>query len=201
MRSGIISFVFYSVLRERVERHSQCARGLWVRVDTRRLEDVRKGRASETGQLHGSRGRCPRAREVPALFRNSDSTVSFLSSAFCRRHRSPRSNHEGGHVPEEDARRGVQARLARVWSRARILPGPNRSSRDPHDPNHRHRCDTCRLSSAAFRLHHKIMWPPHRRQSYFLSTKKRESSFSHRVSFPDVVSCRDKNKTAPARSS
>lgn len=80
MRSGIISFMFYSVLRERVERHSQCARGLWVRVDTRRLEDVRKGRASETGQLHGSRGRCPRAREVPALFRNSDSTVSFLSS-------------------------------------------------------------------------------------------------------------------------
>lgn len=158
-RSGIISFMFYSVLRERVERHSQCARGLWVRVDTRRLEDVRKGRASETGQLHGSRGRCPRAREVPALFRNSDSTVSFLSSAFFRRHRSPRSNHEGGNVPEEDARRGVQARLARVWSRARILPGPNRSSRDPHDPNHRHQCDTCRLSSAAFRLHHKT-WPP-----------------------------------------
>ena len=98
--------------------------------------------------------------------RNSDSTVSFLSSAFFRRHRSPRSNHEGGNVPEEDARRGVQARLARVWSRARILPGPNRSSRDPHDPNHRHQCDTCRLSSAAFRLHHK-MWPPHRRLSYF----------------------------------
>ena len=98
--------------------------------------------------------------------RNSDSTVSFLSSAVFRRHRSPRSNHEGGHVPEEDARRGVQARLARVWSRARILPVPNRSSRDPHDPNHRHQCDTCRLSSAAFRLHHK-MWPPHRRLSYF----------------------------------
>ena len=74
-------------LRERVERHSQCARGLWVRVDTRRLEDVRKGRASETGQLHGSRGRCPRAREVRATCRNSDATVSFLSSAFFTRHR------------------------------------------------------------------------------------------------------------------
>ena len=64
--------------------------------------------------------------------------VSFLSSVFFRRHLSPRSNHEGGHVPEEDARRGVRARLARVLSRARTLPGPNRSSRDPHDPNHRH---------------------------------------------------------------
>lgn len=41
----------------------------------------------------------------------------------------------------------------------------------------------------------------HRVTFVVLPTKKRESSFSHRVSFPDVVSCRDKNKTAPARSS
>ena len=83
-------------LRERVERHSQCARGLWVRVDTRRLEDVRKGRASETGQLHGSRGRCPRAREVRALFRNSDaclfSVVCLLQDDIFRRARTTRED-------------------------------------------------------------------------------------------------------------
>ena len=114
-------------LRERVARHTQFARGLRVCVDTRRHEDVRKARASETGQLHGSRGRCPRAREV----RDRCSECDCRSLSFCRLffalHTAHRSALEprGGHVPRGDARCGapacrVRAFLARGVSRVRL---------------------------------------------------------------------------------
>jgi len=139
-------------LRERVERHSQCARGLWVRVDTRRLEDVRKGRASETGQLHGSRGRCPRAREVRALFRNSDaclfSVVCLLqTTSFAALEPRGRTRAGGG----RSSRRASTSRprlVSRTDSSGTESIVPRSPRPEPPPPGR-----TCRLSSAAFRLH------------------------------------------------
>jgi nitrite reductase/ring-hydroxylating ferredoxin subunit len=117
-------------------RHTQFARGLRVCVDTRRHEDVRKARASDTGQLHGSRGRCPRAREVRDRVPNV--TAALCLSVVCPAHGASFAALEprGGHVPRGDARCGAPARRVRVFSRARSLAGPTRSSRDPHDANH-----------------------------------------------------------------
>ena len=96
-------------LRERVARHTQFARGLRVCVDTRRHEDVRKARASETGQLHGSRGRCPRAREVRDRVPNATAALCLSVVFFlpCTRRIVRRSNRE------EDTSRGGTRGAAR----------------------------------------------------------------------------------------
>lgn len=131
-------------------RHTQFARGLRVCVDTRRHEDVRKARASDTGQLHGSRGRCPRAREVRDRVPNA--TAALCLSVVCPAHGAslPRSNRE------EDTSRGGTRGAARqhVASASFLARGVSRVRLDrPAIPTTRTTPppDTCRFSSASAR--------------------------------------------------
>ena len=96
------------------------------------------------------------------VFRMRTPRSVFLSSFFCPAHGASFGARTARRTRPAGGRAVRRASMSRPrFSRARSLPGPTRSSRDPHDANH--------PTGVAFRpLLHARAWPPRDRERRLL---------------------------------